>query len=370
MSAFKKNPVFASVLTVLAVLALGEVWCIYERHAAAQAAAGVLAQKKLELQAMAALVPAPTRVVAAAVEADLARGQRTLEAMEAELKGRGPAAERLRTARHPTTRTDAYFDLATFVEQTRALAKKQEVELKPEAVRFGFATYANEGPETDRVPAVFQQRLVAQYLLEALFEARPRALLSVQRERVLTKTEREARDAALQAAKDAAAGGQATAPVLDGTFASTPDGPDFFAIDPRASARVPGAVDTTAFRIAFTGQTAALRAFLNQLAGFELPMLVREVEVVPASGEEAAAAAPAEETAAPAESAPASIVLTTDASTPRAGAAKPVPKTPGIPPIVAKPLSKFTVTVEYIALVPPPASAAPEAETGAAKPTT
>ena len=370
MSAFKKNPVFATALTVLAVLAIGEAACIYERHAAAQAAAGVLAQKKVELQTMAALVPPPTRTVAAAVEADLAHGERTLTAMEAELKGRGPAAERLRAARPPATRTDAFFDLATFVEEMRALAQKQDVELKPEARRFGFAIYANEGPETDRVTVVFQQRLVAQYLLETLLAARPRALLSVQRERVLTKSEREARDTALQAAKDAAAGGQTPAPVLDSTFVSTPDGPDFFVIDPRASARVPGAVETTAFRLAFTGQTAALRTFLNQLAAFELPVLVREVEVEPASGEEAAPTPPAEDAAVPAAPASASIVLTTDGPAARPGAAKPAAKPPTIAPIVAKPLSKFTVTVEYIALVSSSATAAPEAGPGAAKPTT
>lgn len=369
MSALKKRPVFASLLGVCALVGLGECWCIYERFAAARSAAVTLEQKKNELHAMADLLPVPTRVVAAAVEADLAHGQRTLAAMEAELKGRGPAAERLRVAHPPAARTDAYFDLATFVERTRVLAKKQQVDLKPDAMRFGFSTYANEGPETERIAAVFQQRLVAQYLLEALLETRPTALLSVQRERVLTKAEREARDAAVQAAKEAAAVGQPVGPVMDGSFASTPDGPDFFAIDPRASARVPGALDTLAFRFAFTGHTAVLRAFLNKLATFELPVLVREVEVLPASADDVASSA-VEETAAATEPAPASIVLTTELPAPRPVAAKPVAKVPAVAPIVAKPLSKFTVTVEYVSLVPPPAADAPAGDAAAAKPTT
>lgn len=368
MSVLKKNPVFASMIGVCVVLAAGEGWCIYVRSTAARAAATVLEQKKSELQAMADLVPVPTPGVAAAVEADLARGQRALAAMEAELKGRGAAAERLRVTRVPAARTDAYFDLATFVEKMRARAKKQEVDLRPEAARFGFATYANEGPETERMAAIFHQRLVAQYLIEALLECRPTALLAVQRERVLTKAERDARDAAVQAAKEAAAGGQPSGPVTDGSFAATPDGPDFFAIDPRASARVPGALDALAFRFAFTGHTAVLRAFLNKLAAFELPVLVREVEVLPASADDAAPSA-TEEAATTAGPAPASIVLTTDASAPSPGGQRPAVKTPAIAPIVAKPLSKFTVTVEYISLVPP-AGDAPAVDAAAAKPAT
>ena len=368
MSAFRKYPVFASTLTVLAVLALGEGWCMFERWSAAREAAATLRRKQTELRDLANLAPPPTRPVARAIEADLARGQHALETMQAELQGHGPAAERFRTARPPAARTDAYFDLATFVERMRALAKKQDVELKPEAARFGFATYANEGPEADRIAAVFHQRLVAQYLIEALCEARPHALLSVQRERALTQTEREARDVAWQAAQEAAAGGQPVTPVLDSTFAATPDGPDFFAIDPRASARVPGAVETTAFKLVFTGQTAALRALLNKLAGFELPVLVREVEVLPASADEAAAAPLAEE-ASLAEPPPASIVLSVEPTPARAGSPKPVARISAVPPIVAKPLSKFTVTVEYVALVPA-ATAAPDAESGAAKPST
>ncbi len=348
MSAFKEHPIFVSALTICAAFVLGESWCLYDRWAAARDAAVTLEQKKTELHAMSGLVPAPTRAVAAAIEADLARAEQALAAMATGLRGRGPAAERLRTTPVPAARTDAYFDLATFIEKTRALARTQEVAVKPEAARFGFASYANEGPDTDHIPTVFQQRLVAQYLLESLFEARPRSLLAVQRERMLTKTEREARDTAVQAAKAAAeANGGPPEPVPDATFSSTPDGPDFFAMDPRASARVPGHLETTAFRLVFTGQTAVLRTFLNKLASFELPVLVREVEVGPAT-EDDAGPAPAAEEAPTLEPVAASIVLTTDAPAP----AKPAAKKSTIAPIVAKPLSRFTVTVEYIVLAP------------------
>ena len=342
MSWFKKNPVFASALTLCAVVVLGEGWCIYERWSASRAAAQKLEQRRAELHAMAGLAPAPTRDIAAAIEADLGRAQRALATMRGELSGRGPAAERLNKAKVPAARTDAFFDLATFVEKTRELAKKQEVDVRPEAARFGFGTYANAGPEVDRIPPVFHQRLVAQYLVESLFEAKPRALLTVQRERTLTKAEREAREAALAATNGVVTEGAAEPP-----GSGEPEGPDFFEINPRMSARVPGYIDTTAFRLVFIGQTAVLRTFLNKLASFELPVLVREVEVDPTTPEEAtpsnddAAAAPAIPSAA------ASVVLSATPSPVKTVTVKPNTAAP----IVAKPLSKFTVTVEYIDLV-------------------
>ena len=351
MSLFRKHPLFASALTASAALVLGEGWCIYDRWAAARDAAVTFEQKKQQLHAMAGLVPAPTRAVATAIEADLGRAQQALETMRTELRGSGPAAERMRKATVPAARTDAFFDLATFVEKTRETARARQVELKPAAERFGFAAYANEGPEVERISAVFQQRLVAQYLVESLLDARPRALLSVQRERPLTKAEREARDAAAPGT---------TPPAADGSFSNAPDGPDYFAIDARASARVPGYVDAMAFKLAFTGQTAALRTFLNKLASFELPVLVREVEVAPATGEDAATVSPASEDATTAEPAPASVVLTVEAP-----ASSGPPRAMASAPIVAKPLSKFTVTVEYIDLVPPPGGAAETAKPGA-----
>jgi len=126
----------------------------------------------------------------------LAKARSSLAAMQAELKGRGPAADRLRAAKVPAARTDSFFDLATYMERMRELAEKNGVEVRPEASRFGFLQYANEGPETDRIEPVFRQRQVAEHLLEALLTSKPRSLVSVKRERPLTKGEREARLAA------------------------------------------------------------------------------------------------------------------------------------------------------------------------------
>jgi len=372
MISLKKYPVLLCAFAICGLAAVGEGWLIYDRIRASREAAATLAKKQVELNAMAALVPGPTRAVAAAIEADLARARRALDTMQGELKGRGPAAERIRTAKVPTARTEAYFDLATFVEKSRDLAKAQNVDLRPEANRFGFALYANEGPKAERIAPVFHQQLIAQYLVESLLEARPRVILSIKREPTLTKAEKDKRDADLAAA----AGG--AAPAADpGTPPDAPEGdsdsPDFFTIDSHASARVPGYLDATAFRLTFVGQTTALRAFLNKLASFELPVLVREVEVEAASASDLVIEPPpvsSDDSANPGPSPEASVVLSADSA---AGAskstAKAASKVPNATPIVAKPWCKFTVTVEYVELVPP-AGAVAGAAADPAKPAT
>lgn len=367
MSRRPRSPVLVGALTLCAALAAGELYVIYERWSASREGEAKLLQRQSELMAIATIMPPPTRDIAVAIEEDLARAHATLATMQAELQGRGPAAERWRTARIPTARTDAYFDLASYVERLRERARQNEVAIRPEAARFGFAAHANEGPELERIGTVFRQRLLAQYLMEALLDARPRAILAVKREPAFTPLEREAREATrVEAAAAIAAGGDlldTNSPELE-----LPEGPDYFAIDPRASARRAGFVDTIAFKLVFTGQTAALRTFLNQLALFELPILVREVEVEVASTDEAAdfagdeASEPELAAAAPGGS-PSSVVLSID-PVPAANAVRPATLAPVASrtpvrrtteiPIVAKSVSKFTVIVEFVEWVAPP----------------
>jgi hypothetical protein len=259
----------------------------------------------------------------------------------------------------PAARTDSYFDLATFIEKTRELAKEHGVEVHPEAARFGFAAFVNEGPVQEHIEPVFRQRQIVQYLIESLIKAIPRSIVSVKREPTISQDEREARAAAL-------ANGETPAEF------EIDEGPDYFTIDPRVSARVPGFIDTSAFRFVFTGQTAALRTFLNQLASFELPVLVREVEVDTASVDEATEQQPGIDEATSAEDGTAqdfaaSIVLSVEApAEPESEPVRPkvaktrAPRPSSATPIVSKPLSRFTVTVEFVALVPP--AAAPPGE--------
>lgn len=343
---FKKFPFFKLALGLIAVAGAGEAWCIYERFTAARTAEKKLTQARAQLQVVSDTVPAPSRETAVQIEADLARAQQALATMQAELRGRGPAAANLGALKAPAARTDAFFDLATYVEQSRALATKHGVFIAPAAAHFGFSLYANEGPETALIAPVFRQRLVARYLVETLLAARPRAVLSLQRERPLTVDERKARaEALVVAAADPGAAASASPPEKSATLSS-----DYFDLDPRLTASASGFVEVSAFRLVFTGQTTALRALLNQLASFELPVIVRAVEVEPASGEDLLGAP--EEPATPPVAAPAVVPASIVLTAPPAKSATPT-KTISLAPLVPKSLSKFTVTVEFVELVPP-----------------
>ena len=308
MSWLKRNPVLGAVL-VLGVLALAaEAWFLQQaRQQAARAVAG-LEQKKQERDWLARQSPALSEANEQAIAQDLAQTGRALAGLRAALQWREGKPPSLAVPAKPI---DTFFDLAAFIEKTRALAVRAQVMIKPEE-RFGFATHANEGPAEELVPAVFRQRLVAQFLMEALLEARPRMLAGVQRERPLTAAQREQRNQ----------------PEQSGAPAANPAGAagDFFDYAAANSLRVPGRVESEAFRLEFTGQTPALRAFLNSLAALPLPVIVRRVEVEPLTMEFAAAAAL------------------------EAGA--PVP-------LVTQNLSKFAVIVECVELLPAPEWSAP-----------
>jgi hypothetical protein len=313
---------------------------------AARESAAKLRRKRAELTMMADVAPPPTREVAAAVAADLVRAKQVLGELRSALESRGQVFERMQKAKAPAARTDAYFDLATFVERMTELTRKAQVDVYPEAARFGFAAYATEAPEQDRLEQVFRQRQVMQHLLELLVESHPKAILDVKREAPLTKKEKEDAAAALA---NGAAGEQSSL-----SAAARFDGNDYFTLDRRMSVRS-ATLDTTAFRIAFTGNTATLRMFLNRVAAFEVPVVVREVEVKLATGEDALALV-AGDTPSHEEntsSAP-SIVLTLDPPK-KSSATKPKRDEKTSVPLVPSQLSRFTVTLEYLEQVPPPA---------------
>lgn len=113
---------------------------------------------------------------------------------------------------------------------------------------FGFEKYLGDTPISEDptvVSLLDKQRQVLSYILNQLIAADPAGIQAVERE-------------VLEDAGAEAAG---------------------FRIDPAVSARVSDAIDTLAFRVTFTGYTPALRKFLNNLAQFDLPIVVRSVEV-------------------------------------------------------------------------------------------
>ena len=303
MTWIKQHPAFwATVLLVVAALAV-ELRLLQRERIQARRAVVALERVKLECDRLGRQSPALSEENEQAIGRDLAGAEETLVRWRSIFLDRD--AQQLGADEWEKT-LDAYFDIAAFVEKTRAVAAHAQVTLKPNEC-FGFAAHANEGPAPELARAVLRQRLGLQYLVETLIEARPLAVLAVQREQPMIVVQR-ARSSHL-----APTATNGTGPVHPRAQSG-----DFFEFAPDFSLRVPGLVASEAFRLEFTGPTHVVRDFLNSLTSFSRPLVIRSVEVEPLN----AAASALERSSPPAPGAPV--------------------------PLVAQSISRFAVVVEFI----------------------
>lgn len=317
MDWLKKNRWFAVLLALSALSIVGEAGQVYSVRQRALRAAVQLQAKRQELDWLAHRSPALSEENVLAIAADVAAHERKVAELRASLPGSGDW-----WSAPPAVPRESYFALGRFSQHLKALAVAQHVVLRTDE-RFGFATYGHEGPEVEMLASVHRQRVVIQHLVETLFEARPQALLGVQRERP-----RAAASLAVSTAAMPSGAAASSAPV-PAPARGREESADFFA--PAARLRVPASDLLTGelFRLEFTGQTRTLRAFLNALVASPLPLTVRAVEVAPAN----AAAAAGERAAASPLDAPVPLVPETSA--------------------------RFTVVVECLAVVPAADGATP-----------
>lgn len=331
MASFKSHPIFYTSLLLIGAVTAGEAWLVFSQRSQAAALSAEIAQKQEALQAFARQQPFPSRENVAAVEADRQEAEKTREEIRKLLRATSETAASLASATVPATPTDAYFDIANYVERTRDAAQRAGIVL-PVENRLGFSLYASTGPEKELIPDVFRQRQFADYLMGVLIKAQPREIVSMQRERPLTAAQK-------QQLAESAASGQSS------PIASAADGGDYFVIDPRTSARVAGFVETSPFRFSFVGITASLRSVLNELAKFDLPVVVRSVEVEPLNKQDSGTRGAASTTTAPA--APANpFALFGGGESSGTGA-----QAEAVKPLVEQTDSRFVVTVEFISLV-------------------
>jgi hypothetical protein len=311
-------------LSAIALVILGELWCVHRLHVGLRTATSRIHERQRELQRLVEVRPPPTDAAMSGIKDEVIRARQDIERMESGLTRRMRETGLTTTQNVPATRTDAYFNLAAFIEKSHAAAAVQGVTIAPAAAKFGFATYANEAPETAQIATVFRQRIVANYLVNSLLASGPRTLLAMKRAAPVTGKEHTAR-------------------VIEGA--------DYFSINSKLSVAAPGVIETCAFRVVFTGGTATLRAFLNKLDGFGRPILIRAIEVEPITAADAVADNDRDR---PSDVRPqtmaASIVLSEGAGL--AGASR--SKVAGPTTIIARLYSRFTVTVECVDLVGQP----------------
>ena len=127
----------------------------------------------------------------------------------------------------------------------------------PEKFGFGFDRFSSKSsPPKDQkeINMLYQQVEILRYLLTKLYESNPKSLISIKRESAKINE-----------------GG-----IDDESFYTDSS---IFNINSAISARVEGAIETLAFEISFMGKTNSLRQYLNDLSEFNMPIVVRSINV-------------------------------------------------------------------------------------------
>lgn len=260
MDFLKKHPLFIALVVVCLLAFAAGVYLLLGARTADEQAARALRNAEQSLQAAARGEITPT-------QENLALAEANVEALHGELS---TIRERLESGVQLQA-TDDPVQLITriqrFISQMRRLAETEGIRI-PANFGFGFDRYVEQStpPAQPFVVRVDKQRLILEYLLAELIASGPSGITRVQRE-TIEVPQTDSRTATTQRA---GAAGR--------TAAGAPGGGDF-RIDPAISARVPDAIDSLAFRITFTGFTESLQSFINRLAAFEYPVVVRSIEV-------------------------------------------------------------------------------------------
>ena len=313
MGLFKKNPAFC-VFCVAAVLvfAAGATLVVME--------SGKLSKSKQQVASADSQINGLLQANPAPTPANVQAAQQNAAALSAKLLSIRENLERGSRLTISNDGTRVMSGLQKYISNYRrqVASHKNAAEVAapiqiPADFAFGFEKYLKEtniSQDSALVPQLDKQRQVLSYILNQLIAADPAGIQAVERE-------------------------------ILGEPTSETSG---FEINPAISARVPGTIDTLAFRVTFTGYTPTLRKFLNNLAQFDLPIVVRSVTV----------------------DRPATNAKTANAKKPKAsniddifgafaGSSSPVEAAPDANqiPVISETESSFTVTLEFIEIILP-----------------
>ena len=321
MESLKKYPAFFGLIGLFLVVFIAGLVFIFLSLSSAGKAKEDFEKAQRGLKSAQSLSPAPSQENLAASEENIRQLAAALERQVKATRGRSPELlDREKAPTQPVTMLVQLENFASDFTQEAATVipwgadedrKAQGIEL-PDNFKFGFSRYLDTGqqPEDKVIPELFKQKQILSFILRRLYDSQPFSIVSVQREalvEVVPDPKKANTNQPKQEGKD-----------------------DEFKIGD-ISAAVPGAIETMAFRLEFTGYTPTLRMFLKKLEEFELPLVVRSVEVKPAK------------TKTKSQKQTSSNPFSFD-SAPSEGATPSVNRDP----IVEENLSHFTVVVEYI----------------------
>ncbi len=249
-----------------------------------------------DFTSMSQVTPAPIEAVARKVEAEVAAYEGKVLRLETMLSG-GALAKQMSEEAVPEERTDAYFNLVSYTERLRTLARLHAVQIEPEEY-FGFSEYAKEGPPKKQIGKVFRERQILERVLSMLLMSNPARLALVER--------------------------------------TAGDDTNEWEEQARLSLAVDGVVKTDFVRVEFSGETASLRSWLNRLGQSGLPVSVRTIEVAPEK-----------------------INLSRQRSRSNSSSLVLTGELPKVVPLVARMPSVFTVGLEILEIIPTTAEGTP-----------
>lgn len=258
----KKNLSFAIAMGVLAAVLAVEIYMILGQRTAAKQAEADFLSKVDEYRRLSGQEVLPHARNVELTAEEIKRQRTELELYQASLLGDPEIIGRF--ARYPTSRSNAFFEIASFVDDYRARARSAGLPAADvENTHFGFEAYSTVGPADERIPGVHKEKLIVAHILDRLFEARPQSLVGVRRP-----------------GEGAAAADQTPA---RGAPPAQQGGGAGFRLHPQLTAAIPEVANTSGYQVTFTGRASTLRTFLNELTSFDMPLIVRNVQVAPAA---------------------------------------------------------------------------------------
>lgn len=314
MGLFKKNPVFCIVCISALLVFAGVGTLVVIEFGKLSKAKQQSVHVDRQLQALMYAIPAPSADNLQAAQQNAANLKARLQNICETLK-RGSLLTISNDGMHVMSGLQNY--IANYRKRVTKHLNANEVAAPiqvPDDFAFGFEAYIETTTisEGEFVPLLDQQRKVLSYILDQLIAADPAGIQAVERE-------------ALELPSSSRNAG--------------------FWINPAVSARVPDAIDTLAFRITFTGYTSVLRTFLNNLARFELPIVVRSVEVERSSTNSSQAAVTNSQ-----GNLDDIFSIFGDTSSSSSATPAAAPET-NRKPVISETESSFTVTLEFIEII-------------------
>jgi len=343
MDFVKRNPILTAVLAICVAAFAVESFFLVRFNSAVTVAQRNLQTSDSNAKSAVSQQPAPTAENKAAAQKNVADLNDDLQHIVSTLQDtpkKIPAA--------PSNGADLLAAINGYVVKYDDLATQKGITLPSPKFTFGMAQYFGPvaAPPADKINAVFTQLSVLDYVMDIMMnkakdENQKMIMVSVQRE-------------------DVTAPASATTTVSAST--DTDDAKnELFRVDPLVSARGPG-VNTYPFKIRFIGYTDALRILLSELANFEMPLVVRSVEVEPATPDILSAFSTPGSTTSGGDTTTRTLSTMGSGNAAAAAAAANANRKP----VVAENLSQFTLIIEYIELPSTkPADAAAPADASA-----